>query len=113
MGLQNVGRIATGWAADLLFLDRDYCHYIPLRDVLSQIVLAENGSALREVMIDGQFVLRDNRILTLDEAALARQARAAAARLDAANADARLTSEAAATVIRSFCQAACTSHSLS
>lgn len=112
MGLENVGRIATGWSADLLFLDRDYCHYIPLRDVLSQIVLAENGSALREVMIDGQFVLRDSRILTLDEAALARQARAAAARLDAGNADARLTSEAAATVIRSFCQAACTTLSL-
>jgi 5-methylthioadenosine/S-adenosylhomocysteine deaminase len=112
MGLDNVGRIATGWAADLLFLDRDYCHYVPLRDVLSQIVLAENGSALREVMIDGQIVLRDNRILTLDEPALARQARAAAARLDAANTDARLKSEAAAAVIRGFCHAACMSHTL-
>ncbi|MDG1130946.1 MAG: amidohydrolase family protein, partial [Paracoccaceae bacterium] len=38
MGLADVGRIAPGWAADLLFLDRDYCHYVPLRDVLSQIV---------------------------------------------------------------------------
>ncbi|MFU8863865.1 MAG: amidohydrolase family protein [Rhodobacterales bacterium] len=110
MGLDNVGRISSGWAADLLFLERDYCHYVPLRDVLSQIVLAENGAALREVMIDGQIVLRDNRILTLDEPALARQARAAAARLDAANADTRVTSEAAALVIRSFCHAACTSH---
>lgn len=110
MGLNNVGRIAPGWAADLLFLDRDYCHYVPLRDVLSQIVLAENGSALREVMIDGQIVFQDSRILTLDEPALARAARAAAARLDAANTDARLMSEAAAVVIRSFCHAACPSH---
>ncbi len=110
MGLNNVGRIAPGWAADMLFLDRDYCHYVPLRDVLSQIVLAENGAALREVMIDGQTVFRDNRIVTLDEPALAGHARAAAARLDHANADARQIAEAAGIVIRSFCHAACTTH---
>ncbi|MEE4347752.1 MAG: amidohydrolase family protein [Paracoccaceae bacterium] len=108
MGLTDVGRIAPGWAADLLFLDRDYCHYVPLRDVLSQIVLAENGGALREVMIDGQIVLADNRIRTLDEASLAARARAAAARLDAANTEARIMAEATATVTRSFCHAACT-----
>jgi 5-methylthioadenosine/S-adenosylhomocysteine deaminase len=107
MGLDRVGRIAPGWAADLLFLDRDYCHYLPLRDVLSQIVLSENGGALREVMIDGRMVLQDNRILTMDEAALARRARCAAARLDAANAEARIRAEANATVTRSFCHAAC------
>ncbi|MFU8882303.1 MAG: amidohydrolase family protein [Rhodobacterales bacterium] len=107
LGLDRVGRIAQGWAADLLFLDRDYCHYVPLRDVLSQIVLAENGAALREVMIDGRIVFADNRVRTLDEPALAAQARQAAARLDAANLEARLMSDAAAVVIRSFCHAAC------
>ena len=107
MGLADVGRIAPGWAADLLFLDRDYCHYVPLRDVLSQIVFAENGAALREVMIAGRIVFSDNRVLTLDEPALAARARAAAARLDAANTDTRVMAEAAATVVRSFCHAAC------
>jgi guanine deaminase len=106
LGLDRVGRIAQGWAADLLFLDRDYCHYVPLRDALSQIVFAENGAALREVMIDGRIVFADNRVLTLDEPALAAQARQAAARLDAANLEARLMSDAAAVVMRSFCQAA-------
>lgn len=107
MGLPRTGRIAPGWTADLLFLDRDFCHYVPLRDVLSQIVLAENGGALREVMIDGRIIMEDNRILTLDEASLATHARAAAARLDAANMPARIKAEAAATVTRSFCHAAC------
>ncbi|OZB18667.1 MAG: amidohydrolase [Rhodobacterales bacterium 34-62-10] len=110
MGLPRTGRIAAGWTADLLFLDRDYCHYVPLRDTLSQIVLAENGGALREVMIDGQIVMQDNRILTLDEARLATRARAAAARLDTANMQARIKAEAAATITRSFCHAACTAH---
>jgi len=107
MGLERVGRIAPGWAADLLFLDRDYCHYVPLRDVLSQIVLAENGGALREVMIDGRMVLADGRLLTLDEGDLATRARAAAARLDGANTQARIMAAATATVTRSFCHAAC------
>lgn len=107
MGMPHLGRIAAGWAADLLFLDRDYCHYVPLRDVLSQIVLAENGGALCAVMIDGRMVMEEGRILTLDERALAQRARAAAARLDAATLPARIKAEAAATITRSFCHAAC------
>jgi 5-methylthioadenosine/S-adenosylhomocysteine deaminase len=111
MGLDRVGQIERGWAADLLFLDRDYCHYVPLRDALSQIVFGENGSALREVMIAGQMVFADDRVLTLDEPALHAQARAAARRLDAANHDTRLMAEAAGVIIRSFCHATCMAHS--
>ena len=107
MGLDRVGRIDIDWAADFLFLDRDYCHYVPLRDVLSQIVFAENGGALREVMIDGRMVFTDNRIRTMDEPALGVKARAASVRLDAANIGARIAAEAAANVTRSFCHAAC------
>nr|WP_246237459.1 amidohydrolase family protein [Halovulum dunhuangense] len=107
LGLDRVGRIEEGWAADLLFLDADYCHYVPLRDTLSQIVFAENGAALREVMIAGDFVLKDGRVLTLDETALAERARTAARRLDAANAQARQMADAAAVIVRSFCRGAC------
>jgi guanine deaminase len=107
LGLDRVGRIAPGWAADLLFLDRDYCHYVPLQDVLAQIVFAENGGALREVMIAGRLVFAENRVLTLDEPALAARARSAAARLGAANREARLMSDAAAVILRSFCRGAC------
>jgi 5-methylthioadenosine/S-adenosylhomocysteine deaminase len=110
LGLDQVGRIAPGWAADLLFLDRDYCHYVPLRDVLSQIVFGENGGALREVMIAGQIVFANDRVLTLDEPSLRIQAHEAALRLDRANHDTRLTAEATVSVIRSFCHATCTAH---
>lgn len=107
LGLDRVGRIAPGWAADLLFLDLDYCHYVPLRDALTQIVFSETGAALREVMIAGETVFADNRVLTLDEPALVARARHAALRLDAANADARLMASAAAVIVRSFCCNAC------
>ncbi len=107
LGFDRVGRIAPGWAADILFLDLGYCHYTPLRAPLEQLVLAENGAALRDVMIDGRFVMRDGQLLTLDEAALRRDAEAAAARIDTANAEARALSIAAAAVIRGFCRGGC------
>lgn len=107
LGLDRVGRIEPGWAADLVFLDRAYCHYQPLRRPLEQIVLSENGAAVREVMIDGRFVFRDDRVLTLDERALAAAAAEAAARLDALNAEARARAEAVAALVQSFCPGSC------
>lgn len=107
LGLDRVGKIAAGWAADLLFLDAGYCHYTPLRNPLDQMVLAENGAALREVMIAGRYVLANDTILTLDEGALAARARDVAARLDHANAATRLMNEAAALVVQSFCRGNC------
>jgi 5-methylthioadenosine/S-adenosylhomocysteine deaminase len=107
LGFPETGRIARGQAADLVFLDRTYCHYLPLRSPLEQIVFAENGAAVRDVMVAGRFVLRDGRITTLDEAALAREAEAAAVRLDALNAESRAQAEAATAVIRSFCLGQC------
>ena len=107
LGFDRVGRIAEDWAADLVFLDRAYCHYQPLRRPLEQIVFSENAAAVREVMIDGRFVFRDDRVLTLDEPALAAAAAKAAARLDALNAEGRQTAEAASALIQSFCPGPC------
>jgi guanine deaminase len=74
---------------------------------LDQIVFSENGAALREVMIAGNYVFSNDRVLTLDEASLAVRARDAAERLDAANAQTRLMNEAASAVVQSFCRANC------
>ncbi len=112
MGFDRIGRIAPGWAADLLFLDRTYCHYVPLRDVLSQIVFSENAAALREVMIAGDLVFAGGKVLTLDEAALQQAAQDAAQRLDAANLETRLLTDAAGLLVRSFCHARCAAHPL-
>ena len=46
-----------------------------------------NGAAIHSVMIDGRFVMRDRRLLTVDEARLRQEAEEAAARLDMANED--------------------------
>lgn len=110
LGLDRVGMIAPGWAADLLFLDREQCHYVPLRRPTDQLVLAESGAGLREVMNAGRLVFAGGRVLTLDEGALNTRAHAAVERLDAANRDARLLNEAAAQVVKGFCRNQCTAH---
>jgi guanine deaminase len=109
LGFETIGQIAPGYAADLVFLDRQYCHYVPLRDPLLQMVMAESGAAIREVMIGGRMVLKDNQILTVDEASLYAKAEAAAQRLDEANADARRQSQAVRALVESFCLGQCRS----
>ena len=110
LGFDTVGQIAEGWAADLVFLDQSYCHYTPQRATLDQIVFAETGAAVREVMIAGQMVFADDRILTLDEAALHQRAMSAADRITHANAEARTMNAAAAAVVKGFCHRNCTAH---
>lgn len=107
MGFDRVGMIAEGWAADLVLLDQTYCHYTPQRTTLDQIVFAETGAAVREVMIVGQLVFADDRILTVDEAALRARAMSAADRITHANADTRMMNAAAAQVVKGFCHRHC------
>ena len=110
LGFDKLGKIAEGWAADLVFLDASYCHYTPQRNTLDQIVFAETGAAVREVMIAGQTVFAGDRILTLDEQALRARALAAAERITHANADARVMNAAAAEVVKGFCLRSCAAH---
>lgn len=110
MGFANVGQIAEGWAADLVFLDQAYCHYTPQRATLDQVVFAETGAAVREVMIAGKKVFAEDRILTVDETALRTRALAAADRITHANADARVMNAAAAEVVKGFCHRHCSAH---
>jgi len=110
MGLDNVGQIAQGWAADLVFLDQSYCHYTPQRTTLDQIVFAENGAAVREVMIAGTMIFADDTVLTVDEPALRARALTAADRITHANAEAHIMNTAAAEVVKGFCHRHCSAH---
>jgi guanine deaminase len=105
LGFDRIGRLEPDYRADIVFLDIGHINYVPLRNPLRQLVLAENGAAIDSVMVDGRFVLRGDRMLTLDETRLRRQVEAAVERLDAGNATARETAEPFRDLVGHFCLA--------
>ena len=98
-----IGRIAPGYKADLVFLDLDHVNLVPLNSAVNQLVNTEDGAAVRDVMVGARFVLRDRELPGLDWPRIAARARAAAARLAAANARTRQVAESLAPVINHFC----------
>ena len=75
VGLQGeVGAIAPGYQADLVFLDLDDLAYVPFNSAARQVVHAEAGRGVHSVMIGGEMVLEAGRLLTIDEAALRAEA---------------------------------------
>jgi 5-methylthioadenosine/S-adenosylhomocysteine deaminase len=75
----EIGRIAPGYQADLIMLDLDTIPFTPLNDLARQLVYCDPGSALRMTMVAGEIVVRDGRMLTVDEPKLRAEARAIAA----------------------------------
>ncbi len=69
---RRVGSLEVGKRADVIVIDTRQPHLRPLYAPASHVVYAARGADVRHVVIDGQVVLRDRRLLTLDlEAVLA------------------------------------------
>ncbi len=66
--LENeIGSIETGKRADLVILERDSLNQIPLYNVYSDLVYATKANDVETVIINGRIVMRDRRLLTLNE----------------------------------------------
>ena len=68
------GRIEAGAPADLAVVDLSSAHLTPEHDLVSHLVYAANGSDVRHTVCDGQVLMRDRELLTLDERAVRREA---------------------------------------
>jgi 5-methylthioadenosine/S-adenosylhomocysteine deaminase len=82
------GSLEPGKRADLIVVDLDASHNTPRfsRDanaVYSQLVYAAKSTDVVDVMCNGRWLMRDRRLLTLDEDALQAEARDVARRIDA------------------------------
>lgn len=70
LGLTNAGRIAAGEDADLVLLDLGSVNFLPLTDPVAQLVTAENGTSVTDVIAAGRVVMREGRLTTIDMADL-------------------------------------------
>jgi len=79
----RLGSLEVGKRADLIIVDLDAPHMVPLYNVTSHLVYAAHASDVRTVIIDGRMVMRDRELLTLDEAEITARAREMARRIQA------------------------------
>lgn len=83
LGLDQVGRLAPGWAADIVVLSSEPWAMEPGGDPAATIVYGGGPEAVRHVLVDGQLVVRDRQLLTAETGEIRRRARASAARVAA------------------------------
>jgi 5-methylthioadenosine/S-adenosylhomocysteine deaminase len=64
---KETGSLEPGKRADLIAVRLDRPNAVPVYDPVSQMVYALKAEDVRDVMVNGRTVVRDAKILTLDE----------------------------------------------
>jgi 5-methylthioadenosine/S-adenosylhomocysteine deaminase len=69
LGLEKeIGSLEMGKRADVITVRLDRANAVPVYDPVSQLVYALKAEDVRDVMVNGRPVVRDAKVLTLDEA---------------------------------------------
>jgi 5-methylthioadenosine/S-adenosylhomocysteine deaminase len=68
LGFESVcGTIEVGKRADLILVDVESIHNQPVNDIFSQIVHCAKAGDVRTVMVNGEILMRDRKLIHLDE----------------------------------------------
>jgi 5-methylthioadenosine/S-adenosylhomocysteine deaminase len=77
----DAGQIAQGKLADIILIDKKAANLAPLRSVDAAIVYSAHAGNVTDSIINGEIVMQDRRVLSLDEEKVAERAQKEAERL--------------------------------
>ncbi len=64
---QDIGSLQAGKKADLILVDLGQSHMRPINKIENSLVYCANAHDVESVMVDGQLVMENHKILTVDE----------------------------------------------
>ena len=84
LGRDDIGRLAAGCRADIVLVDITHPMMRPAHDPVRSLIYAAGDRAVRAVYVDGQKVVEDGRVLTMDYPAAAAALHEAQKRIEGA-----------------------------
>jgi 5-methylthioadenosine/S-adenosylhomocysteine deaminase len=78
---KTLGSLEVGKKADLFVLDTLKPYLVPAGRLVSAVIHGGHPSDIESVMVDGEFIMRGNKVLTMDETAIVREADAVSRRI--------------------------------
>src|SRR5881409_3499336 len=80
---KEIGSLETGKKADIIVIGLDAPNAVPMYDVYTQLAYALKGSDVETVIIGGRVVMRDRKLLTVDEPAVIAKAKEFKSKIEA------------------------------
>ncbi|GAX89775.1 amidohydrolase [Effusibacillus lacus] len=77
----RLGTVQSGALADLIMLDFNRPYYYPRHNVIAHLVYAGQSGDVTDVIVDGQLLVENRRVLTMDEERIYREVEAVCERL--------------------------------
>ncbi|HZU07894.1 MAG TPA: amidohydrolase [Chloroflexota bacterium] len=65
-----IGSLEVGKCADIVLCDRKQLQWLPIANVINNLVYSADGRSVDTVIVDGRIVVRNGRVVTVDEEAL-------------------------------------------
>jgi 5-methylthioadenosine/S-adenosylhomocysteine deaminase len=72
---RRIGSLEPGKRADLIIVSMSSARQTPMYDAISHLVYTTRGSDVQTTVVNGKVLMRNRRVLTLDEAAILKEAR--------------------------------------
>jgi 5-methylthioadenosine/S-adenosylhomocysteine deaminase len=81
---REIGSLEEGKRADLVIVAMNAPRQTPMYDAVSHLVYVTRGDDVRTVLVNGRIIMRDGRVLTMDEGQVMAEARTWAEKVKAA-----------------------------